>query len=92
MFRNPYKGRLSDWKFSNYTATSPDKRHEVWLGTAGFPFFADYSGEPMIAGMSWWDRRQLYRAFIAERKRQANIRLEAALPKAARNRQALVGK
>jgi hypothetical protein len=87
MFRNPYDGALIKWRFGLYTASSPDGRFEVWLGNAGFHFFADYgNSEPFVLGMGWWDRRLLYRAFIKERKQQARARIEAALPLARKNR------
>ena len=64
-----FKGFFTDWKIDKFEATSPDKTKCFWIAS-GFCSFDDsdfcLTAEPVIKGLSWWQKRLLWRELERE--------------------------
>jgi hypothetical protein len=71
--QNKFHGFFKDWDFTQqYVIQHPDGR-SIWIET-----FSDYRG-CTLAGIGFWNRRELRREFAAELERRAKNAAQANL-------------
>lgn len=73
------EGVFRDWEFDRFTAKHSDG-YELRIAN-GQAFFRDYDPllgrpKPFLAGLSWWERRKVWRELVRERKRRAIAHVE----------------
>lgn len=68
------KTMFKNWTIDGYTAKSPDRKFELWIGN-GFLSFRDHDSHypkiTLLQGASLWTRYKIWREFCKEREKRA---------------------